>query len=154
MSSEFPHNKWSEHNKWSDPKKYPHNGWYPEPTITDLYSAINGLKKQVEVLVEQNRDTLNLLMEIVGGEEENEEIGIVEVVLVENGYDIAEEESGCGENCKCKPQFPLGGETPLDDVCIWLEQQIDIWGRNDETRAVGYQHTLEHIKRLQKYIGE
>jgi hypothetical protein len=131
-------------NKWEEQKKYPHNGWYPKPTIEDVYNVINGLKKQITTLAEQQRDALNLLMELVDSN--------ADVVVVEDGYES--EGTGCGENCKCKPQLPFGGETPLDDVVLWLQQQIEIWGRNDATRAVGYQHTLEHIKRLQKFIGE
>ena len=146
MSNTFNHEEWNK-------KKDDYSKWYPEPTTADLYKQIDSLSKKVKTLIEQNKDILSLLLEVVGGEEENEEIGIVEVVLTESSGSA---DSGCGTNCQCvgSPKFPLGGNTALDDVRIWLEQQIAIWGRNDEIRAAGYRNTLEHINRLRNYIGE
>ena len=164
-------------------KKDYYNHWVPKRTLDDVYDLVKSLsktvaelKKELEIVKEQNVDALEMLDEITNATLD----GDFNITIVADGYvepeayeattlgeiivdylgevpvyeeEPEEEPNGCGGNCKCKKELPLGGEDELDDIIRWLNIQIGIAERN-EGNPTAFERTLEHIKRLQKFLGK
>lgn len=127
-------------------KKDYYNHWLPKRTIDDVYDLVKNLsktvadlKRELEIVKEQNVDALEMLNE--GGD--------VNISIVADGYANPEdfepttlEDVIRGENFHSSVEF-------LFEVLEWLGRQMYLADDNGwHERKVGYKLTADYIRRL------